>query len=51
VHICGCKNTIPTANPFSISYILSMAVGLEMQDVWFKIRREKAFRDSQAGAW
>jgi predicted metal-dependent peptidase len=28
-----------------------VAVGLKMQDMWFKIRREKAFRDSQAGAW
>jgi hypothetical protein len=31
------------AHSFSITYLLSMAVGLQMQDMWFKIRRgEKA---------
>ena len=39
------------AHSFSMTYLLSMAVGLQMQDMWFKIRREKAFKDSQAGAW
>jgi hypothetical protein len=39
------------AHSFSITYLLLIAVGLPMQDMWFKIRREKAFRDSQAGAW
>ena len=35
-----------TSHSFSVTYFLSMAVGLQMQDMWFKIRREKAFRDS-----
>jgi hypothetical protein len=39
------------AHSFSMTYLLSIAVGLEMQDMWFKIRREKAIRDSQASAW
>jgi hypothetical protein len=39
------------AHSFSITYFLSIAVGLQMQDMWFKIRREKAFRDSQIGTW
>jgi hypothetical protein len=39
------------AHSFSITYLLLIAVGLQMQDMWFKIRREKAFRGSQAGAW
>jgi hypothetical protein len=30
------------AHSFSMTYLLSMAVGLQMQDMWFKIRREKA---------
>jgi hypothetical protein len=34
---------------YNLSFI--NGVGLQMQDMWFKIRREKAFRDSQAGAW
>jgi hypothetical protein len=28
-----------------------MVAGLQMQDMWFKIRREKTFRDLQAGGW
>jgi len=35
-----------TAHSFSITCLLSMDVGLQMQDMWFKIRREKPFRDS-----
>jgi hypothetical protein len=34
-----------TAHSFSMTCLLSIAVGLQMQDMWFKIRREKAFRD------
>ncbi len=34
-----------TAHSFSITYLLLIALGLQMQDMWFKIRREKAFRD------
>jgi hypothetical protein len=41
----------PTAHYFSITYLLRIAIGLERQDMWSKIRREKAFRDSQAGTW
>jgi hypothetical protein len=40
-----------TAHSFSVTCLLSIAVGLQMQDMWFKIRREKAFRNSQAGTW